>query len=752
MTKTMGGLISFIRRIKNCSNDLEEEQKVEQELAKIRSKLANKGLSGYRRKKNIWKLVYITMIGYSVELGHNEAAFLINSEKFSEKIAGYISVSILFNEEASSKLDVVINSIRGDLLAGSLVVKAAVISALTNITFENFIHELSPTIADMAFTGGFEISTLQHRALACLSMYLKKEPDIFQDNWIPNIEKMLKDGGVGMLLAVSNFLKNCIKAQGETKFMPTLDLLIESLKKLMEQSSRGEYVYYGTVCPWLQVRILQLLQLYPFPTKPDSARIIQTSLSSIITRVEVGCSINKNNAEHSILFETINLILYYNQSVIPSLRADVFRILNKYIGVREPNVRYLALESMSRIEPSSKASESILSQKNVILISLRDHDPSIRRRALDVLFALCNKKVAPEIVNDLLDYLSEKDVQLKEELILKIALLAEKFGESIYWYIDVIIRMLQLAGSHVSNDVWFRVAQILTGFEGADLDTETQKYAVGKIMSALNTAHAYEPLVKLAAYIVGEYGDLVAENDKAVMKQYDILARHYGFCTSEGKCMVLTAFAKLATRSAEVKEEVIRLMEGCISNWDVDVQQRAVEYLSLMKSDKFKGKGDEILDKVPGFPEAFLYNNVILKSLHQLQVKRLKNEEEDNSDNNEAEGEEEDDKAVEKKVQNLPPAKELLDLDMEFSEKEKPSSGFNDLLGFESSVSNIKNNAIYKKYPEQFAKNVCIDADKIPPPRIPSSNSSQFRNLIYSQENEALLYENQSMIVKAKSN
>jgi len=747
----MGGLISFIRRVKNCSNDLEEEQKVEQELAKIRTKLANKGLSGYRRKKNIWKLIYISMIGYSVDLGHDEAAFLINSEKFSEKLAGYISISILYDEESSSRLDVAINSIKGDLLSDSLVVKSAVVGALASITFRNFIQKLSPIISEMAFTYNYTANVLQRKALYCLSMYLKKEPAIFQENWIDKLESLLRDCSIGSLLAATNFLKVCIKIKGISKFIHMVDVLVDSLKNLMERSAKGEYVYYGTICPWLQVRLLQILQLFPFPTKTNSIRSIQTSLSSIITRVEVGSSINRNNAEHSILFEAINLILYYNQNVISSLRADVLRILNKYIGVREPNVRYLALESMARIEPSSKASEAILSQRNVILVSLRDLDPSIRRRALDVLFALCNKKLAPEIVDDLLEYLSEKDVYLKEELILKIALLAEKFGESIYWYIDVIIRMLQLAGSYVSNDVWFRVAQVLTGFEGADIDTETQKYAVEKIMTVLNTAHAYEPLVKLGAYVLGEYGDLVANNTKAVMRQYEILIRHYSSCSSEGQSMVLSSFAKMATRSEAVKTEVIKLLESNVSNWNVDLQQRAVEYLSLIKSSKFKTTGEEILDKVPGFPEAFLYNNVILKSLHQLQIKRIKSdrpEEEVDQDNNSEV--KEDEESIEESVNvKKKPSKDIIELDID----EEENKGLGGLEGFfNDESSKIKGHPIYKNHPQHFSKAVCIDADKVLAPQISSANSSLFKELVFSQTKEAVLFESEFILIKVKAN
>jgi len=72
--------------------------------------------------------------------------------------------------------------------------------------------------------------------------------------------------------------------------------------------------------------------------------------------------------------------------------------------------------------------------------------------------------VSAEVVNEILDYLQENDYELKEEIVLKVAILAEKFAENLNWYIDVIIKLIEYAGDYVNEDLWFRVAQIITGF------------------------------------------------------------------------------------------------------------------------------------------------------------------------------------------------------------------------------------------------------------------------------------------------
>ncbi len=43
-----------------------------------------------------------------------------------------------------------------------------------------------------------------------------------------------------------------------------------------------------------------------------------------------------------------------------------------------------------------------------IVASLKDTDVSIRRRALDLLFTMCNRNNARDIIHELLEYLDDK--------------------------------------------------------------------------------------------------------------------------------------------------------------------------------------------------------------------------------------------------------------------------------------------------------------------------------------------------------
>ena len=53
------------------------------------------------------------------------------------------------------------------------------------------------------------------------------------------------------------------------------------------------------------------------------------------------------------------------------------------------------------------------------------------------------------------------DYSIREEMVLKVAILAEKYATDYKWYVDVILNLIRLAGDYVSEEVWYRVIQIV---------------------------------------------------------------------------------------------------------------------------------------------------------------------------------------------------------------------------------------------------------------------------------------------------
>jgi AP-2 complex subunit alpha len=113
----MRGLTVFISDLRNCSTKEQEEKRVEKEMAHIRSKFtSDTNMNGYNRKKYVWKILYMYMLGYEVDFGHMEAVNLISSQRYSEKSVGYAWCALMLRE-GDELLRLIINSIRVDLIS-----------------------------------------------------------------------------------------------------------------------------------------------------------------------------------------------------------------------------------------------------------------------------------------------------------------------------------------------------------------------------------------------------------------------------------------------------------------------------------------------------------------------------------------------------------------------------------------------------------------------------------------------------------
>ena len=58
-------------------------------------------------------------------------------------------------------------------------------------------------------------------------------------------------------------------------------------------------------------------------------------------------------------------------------------------------------------------------------------------------------------------YLELADYSIREEMVLKTAILSEKYATDYNWYVDVVLQLIRIAGDYVSDEVWHRVVQVL---------------------------------------------------------------------------------------------------------------------------------------------------------------------------------------------------------------------------------------------------------------------------------------------------
>ncbi|VFQ67210.1 unnamed protein product [Cuscuta campestris] len=593
----MRGLSVFISDIRNCQNKEQERLRVDKELGNIRTRFKNeKGLTPYEKKKYVWKMLYIFMLGYDVDFGHMEAVSLISAPKYPEKQVGYIVTSCLLNENHDF-LRLAINAVRNDIIGRNETFQCLALTLVGNIGGREFAESLAPDVQKLLISSSCR-PLVRKKAGLCLLRLFRKNPDVVNvDGWSDRMAQLLDERDLGVLTSSMSLLVALVSNNHEAYWncLPKCVKILERLAR--NQDVPQEYTYYGIPSPWLQVKTMRALQYFPTIEDPNTRRSLFEVLQRILMGTDVVKNVNKNNASHAVLFESLALVMHLDAE--KEMMSQCVALLGKFIAVREPNIRYLGLENMSRMLMVTDVQDIIKRHQPQIITSLKDPDISIRRRALDLLYGMCDVSNAKDIVEELLQYLNTAEFAMREELSLKIAILAEKFAPDLSWYVDVILQLIDKAGEFVSDDIWFRVVQFVTNNE------DLQPYAALKAKEYLDKPAIHETMVRVSAYILGEYSHFLARRPGCSPKEiFSAIHDKFPAVSTSTIPILLSTYAKILMHNQPPDPElqnqiwaIFRKYESCI---DVEIQQRAVEYLELSR------KGAVLMDilaEMPKFPE-----------------------------------------------------------------------------------------------------------------------------------------------------
>ncbi|CAL0321961.1 unnamed protein product [Lupinus luteus] len=559
----MRGLSVFISDIRNCQNKEQESLRVDKELGNIRNRFKNeKALTPYKKKKYVWKMLYIFMLGYDVDFGHMEAVSLISAPKYPEKQVGYIVTSSLLNENHEF-LRLAINTVRNDIIGRNETFQCLALTMVGNIGGREFAESLAPDVQKLMISNSSRPLVRKKAALSLLRLY-RKNPDVVNvDGWADRMTQLLDERDLGVLTSSMSLLVALVSNHHEA-YWSCLPKCVKILERLARnQDIPQEYTYYGIPSPWLQVKAMRALQYFPVIEDPNIRRSLFEVLQRILMGTDVVKNVNKNNASHAVLFEA------------------------------------LALENMTRMLMVTDVQDIIKRHQAQIITSLKDPDISIRRRALDLLYGMCDISNAKDIVEELLQYLSTAEFAMREELSLKAAILAEKFAPDLSWYVDVILQLIDKAGDFVSDDIWFRVVQFVTNNE------DLQPYAAAKARDYLDKPAIHETMVKVSAYILGEFGHLLARRPGCSPKEiFNIIHEKLPTVSTSTISILLSTYAKILMHTQppdpELQNQIWAIFKKYESSIEVEIQQRAVEYFTLSR------KGEDLMDilaEMPKFPE-----------------------------------------------------------------------------------------------------------------------------------------------------
>ncbi|KAF6076563.1 adaptor related protein complex 2 subunit alpha 1 [Phyllostomus discolor] len=538
----MRGLAVFISDIRNCKSKEAEIKRINKELANIRSKFkGDKALDGYSKKKYVCKLLFIFLLGHDIDFGHMEAVNLLSSNKYTEKQIGYLFISVLVNSN-SELIRLINNAIKNDLASRNPTFMCLALHCIANVGSREMGEAFAADIPRILVAGDSMDSVKQSAALCLLRLY-KASPDLVpMGEWTARVVHLLNDQHMGVVTAAVSLI-TCLCKKNPDDFKTCISLAVSRLSRIVSSASTDlqDYTYYFVPAPWLSVKLLRLLQCYPPPEDAAVKGRLVECLETVLNKAQEppkSKKVQHSNAKNAILFETISLIIHYDSE--PNLLVRACNQLGQFLQHRETNLRYLALESMCTLASSEFSHEAVKTHIDTVINALKtERDVSVRQRAADLLYAMCDRSNAKQIVSEMLRYLETADYAIREEIVLKVAILAEKYAVDYSWYVDTILNLIRIAGDYVSEEVWYRVLQIVTNRD------DVQGYAAKTVFEALQAPACHENMVKVGGYILGEFGNLIAGDPRSSPPvQFSLLHSKFHLCSVATRALLLSTYIK----------------------------------------------------------------------------------------------------------------------------------------------------------------------------------------------------------------
>lgn len=588
----MTSLKSFIKAVRASKTLADERAVIQKESAAIRTSFRDNYTDQSTRRTNVAKLLYLFTLGERTHFGQVECLKLLATSKFTDKRLGYLGTMLLLDENQET-LTLVTNSLSNDLAHSNQYVVALALCTLGNIASQEMARDVNVQIEKIISSSN---SYLKKKAALCAMRLIRRVPDL-EDGYIDKAKLLLNEKNHGALLCGASLITDMCDHNPEVTehFTPLVPTIIKQLKQLSSSGYAPEHDVTGIADPFLQVKLLRLLRILGANDSNASEK-----MSDILAQVASNTDGSKN-VGNSVLYEAVLTI--FGIEADSGLRVLAVNILGKFLATKDNNTKYVALNTLLKVievEPTA-----VQRHRTTILDCLHDADISIRRRALELSYALINEQNIRVLVRELLAFLETADNEFKMNLVSQIAMSAESFAPNKRWHIDTILRTLKSAGNHTKENVLSAfITLVIT------CDEQLQLYTVQKLYAALKKDITQQGLTLVGCWLIGEYGsmllkagnfneddELIQVNETEVVNLLNTIIDS-SYATDNVKEYVANSLMKLSVRisNAGEVEKIRRLLESRNKSLDIELQQRVAEYGKLFNHDSVR-RG--VLEKMP---------------------------------------------------------------------------------------------------------------------------------------------------------
>ncbi|XP_030659948.1 AP-1 complex subunit gamma-like 2 isoform X3 [Nomascus leucogenys] len=537
MVVTSLKLQDLIEEIRGAKTQAQEREVIQKECAHIRASFRDG--DPVHRHRQLAKLLYVHMLGYPAHFGQMECLKLIASSRFTDKRVGYLGAMLLLDERHDAHL-LITNSIKNDLSQGIQPVQGLALCTLSTIGSAEMCRDLAPEVEKLLLQPS---SYVRKKAILTAVHMIRKVPEL-SSVFLPPCAKLLHERHHGILLGTITLITElCERSPAALRhFQKVVPQLVQILRTLVTTGYSTEHSISGVSDPFLQVQILRLLRILG-RNHEESSETMNDLLAQVATNTDTS-----RNAGNAVLFETVLTIMDIRSAA--GLRVLAVNILGRFLLNSDRNIRYVALTSLLRLVQSDHS--AVQRHRPTVVECLQETDASLSRRALELSLALVNSSNVRAMIQELQAFLESCPPDLRADCASGILLAAERFAPTKRWHIDTILHVLTTAGTHVRDDAVANLTQLIGGAQ------ELHAYSVRRLYNVLAEDISQQPLVQVAAWCIGEYGDLLlagnceeieplqVDEEEVLALLEKVLQSHMSLPATRG--YALTALMKLSTR------------------------------------------------------------------------------------------------------------------------------------------------------------------------------------------------------------
>ncbi|XP_025076007.1 AP-1 complex subunit gamma-1-like isoform X3 [Pomacea canaliculata] len=563
-------LRDLIREIRSARTAADERTVVNKECASIRDSFRDQ--DNTYRCRNVAKLLYIHMLGYPAHFGQLECLKLIASPRFTDKRIGYLGAMLLLDERQDVHL-LITNSLKNDLSHQTQYIQSLALCTMGSICSTEMSRDLAGEIEKMIKSSN---AYIKKKAILCAFCIIRKVPDLME-MFIPATRSLLNEKNHGVLLTSVCLITEMCERSPDTlhHFRKLVPQLVRILKNLIMAGYSPEHDVSGVSDPFLQVKILRLLRILG---KNDNEA--SETMNDILAQVATNTDTSKN-VGHAILYEIVLTIMGIQSEA--GLRVLAVNILGRFLLNNDKNIRYVALNTLLRVVHADY--NAVQRHRTTIVDCLKDPDVSIRRRAMELSFALINSNNIRGMMKELLHFLETCDPEFKADCCSNIVIAAAKYSPNKRWHIDTVMKILTSAGNYIRSDVVTITIQLIAE------TTSLHGYSVQQLFRAMQQDYTQQPLVQVASWCVGEYGDqlfstTIEDEEPLQISESDVvdlLEKVVGTANSSvvTKEYAITALMKLSARFTATVPRIRQVLELYATSTNMELQQRSVEYSTI---------------------------------------------------------------------------------------------------------------------------------------------------------------------------